>query len=87
MTTTTNFVLVNLENGDVAKETKINGNMAILDAKVPRALADTTAAPSVVGLARGTTYYNTTDNKVYWLRALTVDSSGAVATGSWIALT
>lgn len=86
MTTTTNLQILNLENGDVAKETKINGNMAIIDAVLPRALNDAASAPAVANLAPGSTYFNTTDSKVYYLHALTKNANGSVLTGSWIAL-
>ena len=65
---TTNLGLTQLEVGQKEKEVTINSNNAILDAKVPRALADNAADPSTVGLAPGSTYYNTTLSKVKWLR-------------------
>ena len=68
MTTTVNLGLVQLEVGQKEKEVTINTNQATLDAKVPRVLADAATAPATTGLAPGTTYYNTTDSKVYWLR-------------------
>lgn len=68
MATTTNLGLTQLEIGQKEKEVTINTNNAVLDAKVPRALADAASAPVTTGLAPGSTYYNTTDSKVYWLR-------------------
>jgi hypothetical protein len=68
MTVTTNLGLTQLEVGQKEKEVTINTNNAVLDAKVPRALPDASAAPGTAGLAPGSTYYNTTDSKVYYLR-------------------
>lgn len=68
MTTTTNLGLTQLEVGQKEKEVTINTNNSVLDSKVPRALADSATAPVVTGLAPGSTYFNTTDSKVYWLR-------------------
>jgi hypothetical protein len=68
MTTTTNLGLTQLEIGQKEKEVTINTNNAVLDVKVPRALADAAAAPATTGLAPGSTYFNTADSKVYWLR-------------------
>ncbi len=65
---TANLGLVQLEVGQKEKEVTINTNMATLDAKVPRALADAASAPSSTGVAPGSTYFNTTDSKVYYLR-------------------
>lgn len=65
---TANLGLVQLEVGQKEKEVTINTNMATLDAKVSRGLPDSATAPSATGVAPGSTYYNTTDNKVYWLR-------------------
>lgn len=68
MTTTTNLALTLLEVGQKEKEVTINTNMSLLDTKVPRALADAASAPATTGLAPGSTYFNTSDSKVYWLR-------------------
>lgn len=65
---TANLGLVQLEVGQKEKEVTINTNMATLDAKVSRGLPDSATPHFVTGLAPGSTYYNTTDNKVYWLR-------------------
>jgi hypothetical protein len=81
MTTTTNLGLTQLEIGQTEKEVTINTNMAVLDAKVPRALPDAASAPATTGLAPGSTYYNTAESKKYWLRPnLTwVEDSAAIA--------
>lgn len=68
MATTPNLGLVQLEIGQKEKEVTINTNQATLDSKVPRALPDAASAPTTTGLAPGSTYFNTTDSKVYWLR-------------------
>ena len=68
MTTTTNLGLTQLEIGQKNKEVTINTNNSLLDSKVPRTLADAASAPATTGLAPGSTYFNTTDSKVYWLR-------------------
>lgn len=68
MATTPNLGLTQIEIGQKEKEVTINTNNSLLDSKVPRALADAATAPSVTGLAPGSTYFNTTDSKVYWLR-------------------
>ena len=65
---TANLGLVQLEVGQKEKEVTINTNNATLDAKVSRALPDSATAPAAVGVAPGSTYFNTTDSKVYWLR-------------------
>lgn len=77
MTTTTNLGLTQLEVGQTEKEVTINTNNAVLDAKVPRMLADAGTAPAATGLAPGSMYYNTGDSKMYVLR------NG----GTWMALT
>ena len=68
MATTTNLGLTQIEIGQKEKEVTINTNNSLLDSKVARALPDAASAPSGTGLAPGTTYFNTTDSKVYWLR-------------------
>ena len=68
MSTTTNLGLTQLEASQKDKVVTINTNNSVLDAKVPRALADAATAPATTGLAPGSTYFNTADNKVYWLR-------------------
>ena len=68
MATTPNLGLVQIEIGQKEKEVTINTNQSTLDAKVPRALPDAASAPTVTGLAPGSTYYNTTESRVYWLR-------------------
>lgn len=68
MATTPNLGLTDLEVGQKNKEVTINTNNALLDSKTPRALADAASAPATTGLAPGSTYYNTADSKVYWLR-------------------
>lgn len=77
MATTPNLGLTQLEIGQKEKEVTINTNQTLLDSKVPRALPDAATAPATTGLANGSTYYNTTDSKVYWLRP----------GGTWVALT
>lgn len=68
MATTTNLALTLLEVGQKQKEVTINTNMTLLDQKTPLALPDAATAPSTVGKVPGSTYFNTADNKVYWLR-------------------
>lgn len=68
MTTTTNLGLTQLEVGQKEKEVTLNTNNSVLDSKVPLALADSATPPATAGRAPGSTYYNTTDSKVYWLR-------------------
>ena len=68
MTTTTNLGLTQLEVGQKEKEVTINTNNSLLDSKVPRVLPDAASPPATTGLAPGTTYFNTSDSKVYWLR-------------------
>lgn len=68
MATTPNLGLTQIEIGQKEKEVTINTNNTVLDSKVPRALADAASAPVTTGLAPGSSYFNTTDSKVYWLR-------------------
>lgn len=68
MATTPNLGLTQIEIGQKEKEVTINTNNTVLDSKVPRALADAASAPVTTGLAPGSTYFNTSDSKVYWLR-------------------
>ena len=68
MAQTANLGLTQLEIGQKEKEVTINTNNTLLDSKVARALADAASPPSTTGLAPGTTYFNTTDSRVYWLR-------------------
>lgn len=76
MTTTSNLGLTLLEVGQKEKEATINGNMTSLDQKTPRALPDAATAPATTGLAPGSTYFNTTSSRVFWLRP----------NGTWVAL-
>lgn len=68
MPNTANLAIVKLEVGQSEKELTINTAFDVIDSKVARALPDAVSAPATTGLAPGTTYYNTTDSKVYWLR-------------------
>lgn len=77
MATTPNLGLTQLEVGQSNKEATLNTNQLTLDSKVARALPDAASAPVTTGLAPGSTYFNTTDSKVYWLRP----------NGTWVALT
>jgi hypothetical protein len=76
MTTTTNLSLVLLDVGQKEKEATINGNMAILDAGLPRYLGEFATDPATTGLAKGCTYYNTTSSLTKVLKS----------TGSWSAM-
>jgi hypothetical protein len=78
MTTTTNLGLTQLEVGTKERELIINANNVLIDTKVPTALPDAATAPATTGKVAGSTYYNTTDSKVYWLRPGTM---------TWVALT
>lgn len=77
MPNTANLAIVKLEVGQSEKELTINTAFDVIDGKVARALPDSASAPATTGLAPGTTYYNTGDSKVYWLRP----------GGTWVALT
>lgn len=77
MTTTANLQIELLEVGALQKDASINSAFAKIDAATPIGLPDSATAPVTAGRAPGSTYFNTTDNKVYWLRS----------NGSWVALT
>lgn len=77
MTTTANLQLELLEVGALQKDASINTAFSKIDAATPICLPDAASAPVSTGRAAGSTYFNTTDNKVYWLRS----------NGSWVALT
>jgi len=68
MATTSNLVITKLEVGQASKEATINTAFDTIDAKVSRALPDAATPPVTTGVAPGSTYFNTSDNKVYWLR-------------------
>jgi hypothetical protein len=68
MAATSNLAITKLEVGQSSKEVTINTALETIDAKCARALPDAASAPATTGLAPGSTYYNTTDSKVYWLR-------------------
>lgn len=68
MAATSNLAITKLEVGQSSKEATINTAFETIDAKAARALPDAATAPATTGLAPGSTYYNTSDNKVYWLR-------------------
>lgn len=78
MANTTNLSIVKLEVNQSSKEVTINTAFDLIDSKAARALPDSATAPVTTGLAPGSTYYNTTNLKVYWLRPVTL---------TWIALT
>lgn len=77
MTTTANLQLELLEVGALQKDASINTAFSKIDAATPICLPDAASSPASTGRAAGSTYFNTTDNKVYWLRP----------NGSWVALT
>lgn len=68
MATTTNYGLTLLEVGQKEKEVTINTNFELVDA-IPKYLGDLTAAPTVLtAIPLGSTYFNTTTNKLQVLR-------------------
>lgn len=68
MATTTNYGLTLLEVGQKEKEVTINTNFNTIDT-FPRYLGDLTAPPTVLTqIPLGSTYFNTTTNKLQVLR-------------------
>ena len=68
MTTTTNLGLTLLEVGQKEKEVTINTNMQLLDGKVPKYLGELASDPTASGVPVGSTYFNTTTNKLKFLK-------------------
>lgn len=69
MATTTNYSLTLLEVGQKEKEVTINTNFSTLDAAIPKYLGDLAAAPTdLTKIPVGSTYYDTTANKLVVLR-------------------
>lgn len=68
MANTTNFNLTLLEIGQKNKETTINTNMELLDQKVPRYIGELASDPTVSGVSYGSTYFNTSTNKLKVLK-------------------
>jgi hypothetical protein len=71
MATTTNWNLTLLEVGQKEKEVTINQNMTELSSRVPRFLGRLAANPSEAGVPLGSTYFNTTSNKIVCLTQIT----------------
>jgi len=65
--TTINSNMTLIDTAVKANQDAIEDLEESVDAK-PVALADAATNPATTGLIPGTTYYNTSDNKVYWLR-------------------
>ena len=68
MSTTPYLLLTLLDVGQKEKEATINTNFTLIDEKVPRFLGDLASDPSVSGLPKGSTYYNTATTKLKVLR-------------------
>jgi len=71
MATTTNLNLTYIETGQKDKSTTINTNMDLLDA-LPSYLGELASDPATVGVAHGSTYYNTGSST---LKVLKTDDS------------
>lgn len=68
MSTTTNYEMTLLEVGQKEKEVTINTNFSTLD-NTPKWLGDLAAAPTnLAKIPLGSTYFNTTTNRVQVLR-------------------
>lgn len=69
MATTTNLSLTLLEVGQKEKEVTINTALTDIDTKVVRYLGEAASDPAVLGVAPGSTYYNTTSSKLKVLKS------------------
>jgi len=70
MTTTTNYQLTMLEVGQKEKEVTINTNFTLLDV-VPKWLGRLSGDPATSGVPLGSSYFNTSTNKLRVLTQLT----------------
>lgn len=61
---TPNLQLSFLDVGQREKEAVINYNMQLIDSKVLRFLGAASADPSTTGVSQGSTYFNTSTNKL-----------------------
>lgn len=79
MATTAQWNLTLLEIGQKSKEATINQNMEELSSRIPRFLGRLAANPSEAGVPLGSTYFNTTSNKIVCLTQITPTPIWSVA--------